>query len=127
MKKNQKGFTLVELISVISLLLVLSVLAVAAYGNITEAARNAAIQADANALARAMNTYESIHQGLQMSVPGHTNGAFAMVAQQGVNGALIDIDLSVVVPADRADDVADAVARHANGMWWVPGTSTTTP
>ena len=55
MKKNQKGFTLVELIAVIALLAILSVLAVVAFTNIQQNARQAVDRANADRLASALN------------------------------------------------------------------------
>lgn len=124
MKRN-KGFTLVELISVIALLLVLSVLAVVAYSNITDAARNAAIQSDANTLARAINSFNSVVnssgriEGGSSGVRGIVvNGdTFPLRAIAGVN-APVDMDLTVTVGSGRASAVL-------NMLSWVPSTGGT--
>jgi len=126
MLKINKGFTLVELISVISLLLILSVLAVAAYGNISEAARRAAVQADANAVARALNAYNSIvNDGGYLGVLPAFFGdgdVFTLVVEEGVNGP-VSVDLSVVVGPGRGGDVVAVLgwqeAAGGHGIWVV--------
>ena len=57
--KSTKGFTLVELIVVIAILMVLSVLAVTAFGNVMGQAQDAARRADAQALIRNLNMFNS--------------------------------------------------------------------
>lgn len=124
MKNGRSGFTLVELISVIALLLVLSVLAVVAYSNITEAARRAAIQADATTLARAINSYNTLVTVSADRIEGGSSGVRAIVhfgdyfplILSTANSALVDMDLSVTVGTGRARDVI-------NMLLWVPSAS----
>ncbi|MCL2576688.1 MAG: type II secretion system GspH family protein [Defluviitaleaceae bacterium] len=59
MNKNQKGFTLVELIVVIAVLALLAVGAVIAFQGIQANARRATLTSDANALASALNAANS--------------------------------------------------------------------
>jgi len=126
--KNNKGFTLVELISVIALLLVLSVLAVVAYSNITDAARRAAVSSDANTVARSLNSFNSIVDngdritavtGLQRS-----NDQFNLnvkVDGSGTGKGPVDLDLTTVVGEGRGQAVVDVlVAPTATvNMWTV--------
>jgi len=67
--KNNKGFTLVELIVVISILAVLSAGAVLAFSNLANQAQDAADNADAAAVVRSLNLYNS----LATTVPAITN------------------------------------------------------
>lgn len=119
--KNNKGFTLVELISVIALLLVLSVLAVVAYSNITDAARQAAISSDANTLARALNSFNSVvNDGARITattgITG-TGGTFELVITAGQNGP-VNLDLTVVTVPDRRVPILDSLVFN-NGIWSV--------
>ena len=60
MRKNMKGFSLVELIIVIGVLAILAVSAIMIIGNVRENARNAADKANAQSIVRAVNTYNSL-------------------------------------------------------------------
>lgn len=58
--KNNKGFTLVELITVVAILTILSAMGVSAFGNVTEQARRQAIHADGLTLVAALNNYNAL-------------------------------------------------------------------
>jgi len=61
--KPTKGFTLVELIVVIAILVVLSGMAVVAFVGLTAAAERNAAEADAAALASALNNFNAYARG----------------------------------------------------------------
>jgi len=126
MNKNQKGFTLVELIAVISLLLVLSVLAIVAYSNITDAARRAALVNDANTVARALNSFNSVVDSgdrvLASSGFQRTGDVFHLNIKTDGSGngkGPVDLDLSVTVGPNRAGDIVNMLEYTANNMWIV--------
>ena len=128
MKNSKNGFTLVELISVISLLLVLSVFAFVSYTNYSDAAKQEAMQTDANTLARAINHYNSVITVSEDRIEAAGNividgDTFPLVAIGGEN-ALVSSDLSVTVGAGRAGEVIDLLLwvpsqGGSGGMWTV--------
>jgi prepilin-type N-terminal cleavage/methylation domain-containing protein len=68
MKKNTKGFTLVELIVVVAVLAILAVAAVLAVTNVQRNARISAAMAEANGLASALNEFNnSVRSGEQIT------------------------------------------------------------
>jgi len=67
--KNQKGFTLVELIVVIAILAVLAILAVIAFAGLTESARIERVNTDMASAATFLNHYESTHGNASALLP----------------------------------------------------------
>jgi prepilin-type N-terminal cleavage/methylation domain-containing protein len=116
--KKRKGFTLVELIVVIGILLVLSVLAILALSNISDAARRSANSADANTLARALNTYNSVAVVKVSVVPTASNGKFDL--NLTTSNAPVAMDLSVTTDSTRAASVRSLISVSTSGSGSVP-------
>jgi len=124
------GFTLVELIVVIGILLVLSVLSAIAYTNVTQMARVAADRADANTVARALNTYNELlnddnawicsEEDLQQTV---IDNRFNLLLT--LDNSIVDMDLSVSVDdfssVDRIISMIDNIGNVApdSPPFWV--------
>jgi len=127
MKEGNKGFTLVELIAVICLLMMLSVLAVFSYVSVTDAAKAEAVQSDAEALARAINHYNSLVRSERIEVNfqnlDHDGDYFPLVVKAEENG-LVDMDLSVMVGYGHATNAMDMLVWEglpggSGGRWIV--------
>ena len=61
MRKNKKGFTLIELIVVIAILAILAAIAIPTFVGITDKADNAVTLANARNIATAYNAYNSLN------------------------------------------------------------------
>ncbi|HXJ84229.1 MAG TPA: prepilin-type N-terminal cleavage/methylation domain-containing protein [Candidatus Methylomirabilis sp.] len=79
--RNQRGFTLVELMIVVAIIGILTAIAFPLYANIQARARVAKAQADIRTLASAAVVY-SAHTG---SLPGSTDGLTSAVVINGVS------------------------------------------
>ena len=61
--KNKKGFTLVELMVVVVIMGILVAIAVPIYGNVTDAARQRAVEADCRIVVSAVQMYQANNGG----------------------------------------------------------------
>ncbi len=61
LKRNKKGFTLIELIVVIAILAILAAIAIPSFIGITQTADKNVAMANATAIATAINTYNALH------------------------------------------------------------------
>jgi prepilin-type N-terminal cleavage/methylation domain-containing protein len=131
--KKRKGFSLVELIVVISIMLVLSVLAVVAFTNISDSAREAAERADANAVARSLNTFNTLaiadtNKYITVTAIPTADGNTYVIVHTTTTGVM-PITLSVTVAdAARMTEVNKWLVAPANaqGIWTVAATKPTT-
>ena len=124
--KSTKGFTLVELIVVIAILMILSVLAVSAFGNVMGQAQDAARRADAQALVRNINMFNSFATDASRiefvgDLPGSPSGGSRVVSLQlhagiGTNArgsqfsAGINMPFTITMDADRFTEITGNVA-----------------
>lgn len=61
LKRNKKGFTLIELIVVIAILAILAAIAIPSFIGITQTAQTNVAMANGTAIATAINTYNALH------------------------------------------------------------------
>ena len=62
-KNGQKGFTLVELIVVMAILAILAAIAVPRYNQVTENAKNQAVQTNVRTIVSAIQLYQAANKG----------------------------------------------------------------
>ena len=105
--KRKKGFTLVELIVVIAILALLAVGAVFAFNGIQRNAQRATFSADATALARALNNYNSL-----AATPILDNTA---IRAQFTNGTL-HLEVAADGPTGRMDFGFDIDQARLNAL-----------
>lgn len=130
--KKKKGFTLVELVVVVAILAVLAVTAVMSVGNISSQASDAAAIADANAIIRALNTYNAmagtpIESDLTVAKLQGLNLSTAKTPPDLIDMALgVDVDstrLSALISAagykirSGADKDKALKVAYASNMW----------
>jgi len=116
-RKSSKGFTLVELIIVIAIIAVLAVAAVVAYSNISDQARTAALDSDANTVIRALNTYNAL-SGTPITTLGEA-GTLATLRTLSLNKAAhgVDMQLGITITAERLQTIVDEKISYVDGMW----------
>ncbi|MCK9857108.1 type II secretion system protein [Paenibacillus sp. ATY16] len=108
LKKDEKGFTLIELLAVIVILAVIAVIAVPLIGNIINNTRD-----DAD-----LATARQLHDAARLYVTGELGGDYAAVATNGVSFNDMSpeyIPANSVIPSTK-DPLTNAIVRFdANG------------
>jgi prepilin-type N-terminal cleavage/methylation domain-containing protein len=66
-KRNKKGFTLIELIVVIAIIAILAAIAIPSFIGITDQANQKVAIANANSIATAVNTYNALNPGKEVT------------------------------------------------------------
>jgi len=105
LNKKSRGFTLVELITVIGLLAILAVLAVMSFQNINDNAQRAVITSDAGAVARALNSWNSV---------AHTGHRITGIAGIPVAGDAVNL---VMAAPTQGPFPMDFSVHLATGRW----------
>jgi prepilin-type N-terminal cleavage/methylation domain-containing protein len=110
MRKNRKGFTLIELIVVIAILAILAAIAIPTFSGITASADEKVELANARSIATAYNAYNALHPDAQL-------GAVADSQQ-----ALTDAGLwpSGITAADLAGSLAMITVTNGVAVAAVP-------
>jgi len=94
LRKNKKGFTLIELIVVFAIIAILAAIAIPTFAGITNEADKAVEIANARSIATAINAYNALNPGSQISDP-------ANYATVGTN----------LLPAGLPDSLTSTLAR----------------
>jgi prepilin-type N-terminal cleavage/methylation domain-containing protein len=112
---HKKGFTLIELIVVIAILAILAVTAMMAVSNVTQAARDATLRADANTVIRALNIYnmlcfpdDRISGADFAGITAAELGDLEIEAGAAASAGMIDADFSVDITDDRLAELKAA-------------------
>ena len=104
MRRNKKGFTLIELIVVIAILAILAAIAIPTFSGITDSADERVELANARSIATAYNAYAALH-------PDEDLGAVAAEQQKLVDAGLWP---SGIDPNDLGDSLA--MIKIVNGV-----------
>ena len=138
MKKQQQGFTLVELVVVIVVLGILAAFAIPKYVTYTKEARTAALNGLAGALRSSVGLVQSryiatgasaspvtLADGTTVAVTTGANGGIPTVAAVGIQAAL-NQDGFTFTPASGTWDFASGVIANCNVVYAAAGTVTVT-
>jgi len=106
--RNQKGFTLIELMIVVAIIGILTAIAFPLYANIQARARVAKAQADARTLASAVVVYSAHTGGLPAALTDLTSAVT-------VNGVVAGPFISPVPPPPTGGSPAWTVYGYATG------------
>jgi prepilin-type N-terminal cleavage/methylation domain-containing protein len=125
---NKRGFTLIELIVVIAILAILAVTAVMAIGGVTDQARLASLQSEANTTVRALNLYNSLVSSGGTKFTDLHKPTVIELATLGVKAPpdMITMDLSLNIESARFDIIigedavsGDPIIVYKEGSWSV--------
>ncbi len=108
MRKNRKGFTLIELIVVIAILAILAAIAIPTFSGITKNADAKVELANARSIATAFNSYNALHPDAMLATVDQTKIEAAGLWPAGLTATdladtigLITITNNVAVAAEK--------------------------
>mgnify|MGYP001328628019 CR=1 FL=1 len=118
--RNQKGFTLVELMVVVVIIGILAAIAVPVYNNVTAKAKRNAVEANLRTIDGAIMSYRAANDGKLPTEPDlYTSGATTNYLQNWPTGPD-----GVTYAIDETSGKATASKGTNTGDWWTTGDST---
>ncbi len=113
LKKNKKGFTLIELIVVVAIIAILAAIAVPQFAGMQKVARQGVANADASAVAGAINVFNA----QQTTTSGVISAIPSWATQAAMDGALTT--LSPKLKDDAAVATAVGCLKVTSGVFQV--------
>ncbi len=117
MRKNRKGFTLIELIVVIAILAILAAIAIPTFSGITDNANKEVLAANARSIATAVNAYNALNPNAMITTLDATSIGTLTTENLWPTGLPASGTADYTATLDRVDISAEgvAVATEASG------------